>query len=259
MTIEYPFSLAQLAQILSALENERRNPNTKRNAIKAIERNAAQIGLSAEDVFDAADGLLSGRLSAAEFRAALRDEGCGPASFVTEASAEPAPDGAADEPVEAYIMPNAGPLAVAQSARAARAMTPRPTSPRRPKTRRWPRRPPGGQPGQTETRVGAKQQLLAACQAAEHWLQAELDRPGETRPDEILRVLRAAIERAEGQRTPRAELSGPATSVQPASAREHQGGAADRHAAPAGGGDHRPDHGRHRLAGAHLPGPSPAR
>ena len=70
MTIEYPFSLAQLAQILSALENERRNPNTKRNAIKAIARNAAQIGLSAEDVFDAADGLLSGRLSAAELRAA---------------------------------------------------------------------------------------------------------------------------------------------------------------------------------------------
>ena len=70
MTIDYPFSLAQLAQILSALENERRNPNTKRNAIKAIERNAAQIGLTAEDVFDAADGLLSGRLSAAEFRAA---------------------------------------------------------------------------------------------------------------------------------------------------------------------------------------------
>ena len=70
MTVEYPFSLAQLAQILSALENERRNPNTKRNAIKAIERNAAQIGLTAEDVFDAADGLLSGRLSAAEWRAA---------------------------------------------------------------------------------------------------------------------------------------------------------------------------------------------
>ena len=71
----YSFSLAQLAQILSALENERRNPNTKRNAIKAIERNAAQIGLSAEDVFDAADGLLSGRLSAAEFRAAAARRG----------------------------------------------------------------------------------------------------------------------------------------------------------------------------------------
>ena len=78
MTVEYPFTLAQLAQILSALENERRNPNTKRNAIKAIERNAAQIGLTAEDVFDAADGLLSGRMGAAAFRAALRDESCGP-------------------------------------------------------------------------------------------------------------------------------------------------------------------------------------
>ena len=63
MTVDYPFSLAQLAQVLSALENERRNPNTKRNAIKAIARNGAQIGLSAEDIFDAADSLLSGRMS----------------------------------------------------------------------------------------------------------------------------------------------------------------------------------------------------
>ena len=54
----------------------------------------------------------------------------------------------------------------------------------------------------TGTRIGAKQQLLAACQAAEHWLQAELDRPGETRPDEILRVLHAAIERVDGQPRP---------------------------------------------------------
>ena len=58
-------------------------------------------------------------------------------------------------------------------------------------------------PETTGTRVGAKQQLLAACHAAEHWLQAEVDNPDETRPDEILRVLRAAIERAEGQRKPR--------------------------------------------------------
>jgi Protein of unknown function (DUF3489) len=111
MTVEYPFTLAQLAQILSALENERRNPNTKRNAIKAIERNAAQIGLTAEDVFNAADGLLSGRMGAAAFRAALRDEGCGPTTVVTKRSAEPAAGGGADEPAEAYLMPNAGPLA----------------------------------------------------------------------------------------------------------------------------------------------------
>src|SRR5512144_1781278 len=36
-------------------------------------------------------------------------------------------------------------------------------------------------PATTEARVGAKQQLLAACQAAEHWLRAELDRPAESR------------------------------------------------------------------------------
>jgi hypothetical protein len=201
MTIEYPFSLAQLAQILSALENERRNPNTKRNAIRAIERNAAQIGLSAEDVFDAADGLLSGRLNAAEFRAALRDDGYGPASFVTEAPAEPAPDDAADEPAEAYIMPNAGPLAVAESStgddsatNVAAAAEDAPVAATAAVT---------ANPATTGTQLGVKQQLLAACQAAEHWLQAELDRPGETRPDEILRVLRAAIQRAEGRRTPR--------------------------------------------------------
>jgi hypothetical protein len=115
MTTETTYSLAQLAQILSALENERRNPNTKRNAIKAIERAAAQIGLAAADVFDAADGLLSGRMDAAAFRAALRDEGCGPADFITESPAEPA---AADEPAEAYILPNAGPLAVTPRRRA---------------------------------------------------------------------------------------------------------------------------------------------
>ena len=201
MTTDTSYSLTQLAQILSALENERRNPNTKRNAIKAIERNAAEIGLTAADVAAAADGLLSGRMSGAEFRAALRDDGCRPASFVTEAPAEPAPDDAAYEPAEAYIMPNAGPLAVAQGgmgddpaadvAEAAEEATVATTA-AVPST-----------PATIETRVGAKQQLLAACRTAEHWLQAELETPGETRPDEILRVLRAAIERAEGQRKPR--------------------------------------------------------
>jgi hypothetical protein len=71
-------------------------------------------------------------------------------------------------------------------------------------------------PATPETQLGAKQQLLAACRAAEHWLQAELGRPGETRPDEILRVLRAAIERAEGRRNAsRATLVGVASRVNP--------------------------------------------
>ena len=51
-----------------------------------------------------------------------------------------------------------------------------------------------------------RQQLLAACEAAEHWLQAELDRPRGSRPDDILRTLRAAIERAQAK--PRREATG---------------------------------------------------
>ena len=112
MTTETIYSLAQLAQILSALDNERRNPNTKRNAIKAIERAAAQIGLTAADVFDAADGLLSGRLDAAAFRDALATDA--PAGM---AEPEDAPAEATTEPAEAYIMPNAGPLAEQPKAR----------------------------------------------------------------------------------------------------------------------------------------------
>jgi hypothetical protein len=188
MTVEYPFSLAQLTQILSALENERRNPNTKRNAIKAIARNAAQIGLTAEDVFDAADGLRSGRLSAAEFRAQLRDDRREPTGFVNK----PAPYDATAEPSEAYIVPNAGPLAMAESDAATEVAE---------AAENAPMGATGAvdNPDMTETYVGAKQQLLAACRAAEHWLQAERDSTGGTRPDEILRVLRAAIERAQGQ------------------------------------------------------------
>lgn len=146
MTIEYPYSLAQLAQTLSALEGERRNPNTKRNAIKAIELAAVGIGLTAADVFDAADGLLSGRLSATDWRAQLRD-GVGTAKFVAEAlpvepaaddagpAAEPVADdggsepatetgvvnGSGDEPADSFPMPNAGPLtATLQRRRATR-------------------------------------------------------------------------------------------------------------------------------------------
>jgi hypothetical protein len=113
MTTDYSYSLSSLAQILSALEGERRNPNTKRNAIKAIERAASQLGLDSDDVFDAVDGLLSGRLDAAAWLAQLRDEGCAPTSIVPEPPAEQAAESTAgDEPTETLIMPDAGPLAV---------------------------------------------------------------------------------------------------------------------------------------------------
>ena len=136
MTTDYPYSLAQLAQILSALENERRNPNTKRNAIKAIERAAARIGLSAEDVFDAADGLLSGRIADGDFLSVLLADPSAETSRScvmpngellmvptktsagTERVGKPVADEDADKPKETDITPDAGPLAVKPRRRA---------------------------------------------------------------------------------------------------------------------------------------------
>ena len=129
MTTKYPFSLVQLAQILSALENERRNPNTKRNAIKAIERAAAQIGLTAEDVFDAADGLLSGRIADGDFLSVLLADPSAETSRScvmpngglltvptknadTERDGKPVADEVDAEPAESDIMPDAGLLAI---------------------------------------------------------------------------------------------------------------------------------------------------
>jgi hypothetical protein len=73
MTNLSSYSLPQLAQILSALEGARRNPNSKTTAIRAIERAAAPLGLSALDVLAASSGLLDGRLDAAAWRAQLND------------------------------------------------------------------------------------------------------------------------------------------------------------------------------------------
>ena len=51
---------AQLNQILSALDNQPRNPNTKDAALKAIGRHGERLGLSLDDILAAAAGLLDG-------------------------------------------------------------------------------------------------------------------------------------------------------------------------------------------------------
>jgi hypothetical protein len=64
---------AQLNQILSGLDNQPRNPNTKDAALKAIGRHGERLGLSLDDILAAAAGLLDGRMSAEAFRASLQD------------------------------------------------------------------------------------------------------------------------------------------------------------------------------------------
>jgi len=52
MTTEY--SLTDLTQILSALDGQKRNPCTKKAAIKAINKKAETLGIDPVDVFGAA-------------------------------------------------------------------------------------------------------------------------------------------------------------------------------------------------------------
>ena len=51
-------SKSNLNIILSALEGERRNPNTKDSALKRIARHAERLGLTTDDILTAAAGLL---------------------------------------------------------------------------------------------------------------------------------------------------------------------------------------------------------
>ncbi|MDH3662391.1 MAG: DUF3489 domain-containing protein [Alphaproteobacteria bacterium] len=64
----------QLNTILSALDGKPRNPANRAAAMKAIEKSSKTLDLSLDDVLQAADGLIDGRMSAAEFLAELRDK-----------------------------------------------------------------------------------------------------------------------------------------------------------------------------------------
>ena len=74
MTSTTDFSKKQLATILSALDDAPRSPANKGEALRAIGRSAARLGLTTDEVLAAASGLLDGRLSPADFRAQLTDD-----------------------------------------------------------------------------------------------------------------------------------------------------------------------------------------
>jgi hypothetical protein len=95
------FSKKQLATILSALDDAPRSPANKVEALRAIGRSAKRVGLSTEDVFAAASGLLDGRLSPAEFRAELRDGTPAPATNAPESAPEAQEGGTAEQEPEA--------------------------------------------------------------------------------------------------------------------------------------------------------------
>ena len=87
-------SKAQLNTILSALDDQPRNPNTKDAALRAIGRHAERLGLSVEDLLATTAGLLDGRLSAQAWRAEI-SERPEPADAPSD---DTAPEPASDEP-----------------------------------------------------------------------------------------------------------------------------------------------------------------
>jgi hypothetical protein len=117
MTSTTDFSKKQLATILSVLDDAPRSPANKGEALRAIGRSAARFGLSTDDVLAGAPGLLDGRLSPAEFRAELQDQGGAPAPATeapqtTPEAQEGDPTGqespAPTEPAQAATAPAAG-------------------------------------------------------------------------------------------------------------------------------------------------------
>jgi len=89
-------SKAQLNTILSALDDQPRNPNTKDAALRAIGRHAERLGLSVDDLLATTAGLLDGRLSAQAWRAEISER---------HEPAEALPDDAAPEPASDELRP----------------------------------------------------------------------------------------------------------------------------------------------------------
>ena len=83
---------AQLNTILSALDQQPRNPNTKDAALKAIGRHAEQLGLSVEDLLATTAGLLDGRSSAQAWRAEISERPEPAEALPDDAAPEPASD-----------------------------------------------------------------------------------------------------------------------------------------------------------------------
>jgi hypothetical protein len=86
-------SKSELATVLSALDGQTRNPSNHDKALAALERRAAALGLTIDEILDAAPGLLDGRLSPADWLAEITDAESAEAETET---AEPVDEADAD-------------------------------------------------------------------------------------------------------------------------------------------------------------------
>jgi Protein of unknown function (DUF3489) len=136
MTTTTEFSKKQLATILSALDDAPRSPANKGEALRAIGRSAKRFGLTTDDVLATAAGLLDGRMSPADFRVELHDQGGAPAptTEAPQAAPEAQEGGAAGQEPQAPTEPAQAATAPAAAKRkakpqAAKAKAPKPAKP----------------------------------------------------------------------------------------------------------------------------------
>jgi hypothetical protein len=148
MTSTTDLSKKQLATILSALDDAPRSPANRGEALRAIGRSAQRFGLSTDDVLAAAAGLLDGRLSPADFRVELHDQGSTPvpATDASQAAPEAQEGDAAGQEPQAPTEPAQAAEAPVAAKRGAKAKTAKPGK---------------GAPAEKPTpRAGTKQALL---------------------------------------------------------------------------------------------------
>jgi len=124
-------SKKQLATILSALDDAPRNPANRSEALRAIGRSAQRFGLTTDDVLAAATGLLDRRMSPAEFRVELHDQG-GSASVQPAAAPQGAPNAQDGGTLGQEPQAPAEPTQAAQAAAAGRHKTKAATAKARP-------------------------------------------------------------------------------------------------------------------------------
>jgi hypothetical protein len=100
-------SKTELATILSALDGQPRNPANRDKALAALERRAAALGLTTDEILDAAPGLLDGRLSPEDWLAEITEDGRAKVERVTAEVVAAVKAGAAEraEAVELEAQP----------------------------------------------------------------------------------------------------------------------------------------------------------
>jgi hypothetical protein len=175
-------SKLQLNAVLSALDGQPRNPNTKDATLRRIGVHAERLGISLDALLAAAAGLLDGRMSAEQFRTCLQDDAAEAAGRI-----EPI-----EEEAACIETPCAAPAPAGES---------------------------------------NSEQNFSHCRRRRRRTVGHRNRRGRRSATDLGRACRKG----------------------PQAPRRHQGGDADRHAAPARGGRDRADHRSDRLAGAYRP------